>query len=123
MKRFFIISTKNNFELGLGIWPARFYADDVMYCNTAYGDYPTLLPEHAKGNNFSKGLFTGWMLLNYQKSVQVSSTIDNKGKWFQTDLSDVPTINAIQINYADQDVAFLGKTVDQFHQYIIKSEL
>ena len=134
------ISTKNNFERRLGIWPAGFDSDDVMYCNTAYGDYPTLLPAFAKGKDFSKGLFTGWMLLNYQKPVQVSSTFGgyqanfavdediktywsaksgNKGEWFQTDLGEVSTINAIQINYADQDVEFLGKTLGKFHQYTI----
>lgn len=111
-----------------------------MYCNTAYGDYPTLLPEYAKGKDFSKGLFTGWMLLNYQKPVQVSSTLGgyqanfavdediktywsaktgDKGEWFQTDLGAPSTIHAIQINYADQDVAFKGKTVGNFHQYKI----
>jgi hypothetical protein len=134
------ISTKNNFERRLGIWPAGFDKDDVMYCNTAYGDYPTLLPEFAKAKDFSEGLFAGWMLLNYQKPVQVSSTLGgfnanfavdediktywsaktgNKGEWFQTDLGEVCTINAIQINYADQDVEFLGKTLGKFHQYII----
>ncbi len=134
------ISTKNNFERRLGIWPAGFDNDDVMYCNTAYGDYPTLLPEFAKGKDFSKGLFAGWMLLNYEKPVQVSSTLGGynanfavdediktywsansgeKGEWFQTDLGDISTINAIQINYADQDVEFKGKTLGKFHQYKI----
>ena len=134
------ISVKNNFERRLGIWPAGFDQDDVMYCNTAYGDYPTLLPEFAQGKDFSKGLFTGWMLLNYQKPVQVSSTLGGyhanfavdediktywsadsgeKGEWFQTDLGSVSTINAIQINYADQDAEFKGKTLDKFHQYKI----
>lgn len=134
------ISTKNNFERRLGIWPAGFDKDDVMYCNTAYGDYPTLLPEFAKAKDFSGGLFKGWMLLNYEKPVRVSSTLGgfnanfavdediktywsaktgDKGEWFQTDLGEVSTINAIQINYADQDVKFLGKTLGKFHQYII----
>lgn len=134
------ISTKNNFERRLGIWPAGFDNDDVMYCNTAYGDYPTLLPKFAQGRDFSKGLFAGWMLLNYEKPVQVSSTLGGyhanfavdediktywsaasgeKGEWFQTDLGHVSTINAIQINYADQDVEFKGKTLGKFHQYKI----
>jgi hypothetical protein len=43
----------------LGIWPAGFDKDDVMYCNTAYGDYPTYLPQYAQGKDFSKGLFAG----------------------------------------------------------------
>ena len=69
--------------------------------------------------------FTGWMLLNYNKPVQVSSTLGgyvpnnavdeltktywsaatgNKGEWIQTDLGNISTVNAVQINYADQDV-------------------
>ena len=134
------ISVKNNFERRIGIWPAGFDKDDILYCNTAYGDYPTLLPEFAQGKDFSKGLFAGWMLLNYEKPVQVSSTLGgyhanfavdediktywsatsgDKGEWFQTDLGEVSTINAIQINYADQDVEFKGKTLGKFHQYKI----
>ena len=136
------ISVKNNFERRLGIWPAGFDKDDVMYSNTAYGDYPTLLPEFAQGKDFTKGLFPGWMLLNYQKPIQVSSTLGgyqpnlavdediktywsaktgNAGEYFQTDLGEVSTINAIQINYADQDVEFKGKTLGKMHQYKIYS--
>ncbi|NBL64237.1 xylosidase [Flavobacterium sp. NST-5] len=135
-----ILGVKNNFERRLGIWPAGFDKDDVMYCNTAYGDYPTFLPQ--KNANHIQGLFSGWMLLNYNKPVQVSSTLGGyhanfavdedmktywsaksgeKGEWFQTDLGEVSTINAIQVNYADQDVAddFLGKKQGTFHQYKI----
>ncbi len=133
-----ILGQKNNFERRLGIWPAGFDQDDVLYCNTAYGDYPTFLPK--SGANHIEGLFTGWMLLNYNKPVQVSSTLGgyqpnfavdedmrtywsaktgNKGEWFQTDLGAVATIHAIQINYADQDAEFMGKTLDKFHQYKI----
>lgn len=135
-----ILGQKNNFERRVGIWPAGFDQDDVMYCNTAYGDYPTFIPEYAKGKDFAKGLFAGWMLLNYNKPVQVSSTLGGyspnyvvdedmrtywsaktgeKGEWFQTDLGEVSTVNAIQINYADQDVEFLGKSQGVFHQYKI----
>ncbi|PUB34611.1 F5/8 type C domain-containing protein [Elizabethkingia sp. YR214] len=135
-----VISTKNNFERRMGIWPAGFDKDDVMYTNTAYGDYPTYLPQYAQGKDFSKGLFAGWMLLNYQKPVQVSSTLGgfqpnlavdediktywsaktgNAGEWYQTDLGDISTVNAIQINYADQNAEFLGKTLNKMHQYKI----
>ena len=135
-----ILGQKNNFERRIGIWPAGFDKDDVMYCNTAYGDYPNFLPEYAKEKDFTKGLFSGWMLLNYNKPVQVSSTLGGfqpnyavdedmktywsaktgeKGEWFQTDLGEISTINAIQINYADQDATFEGKSLNVFHQYRI----
>jgi hypothetical protein len=35
-----VLGVKNNFERRIGIWPAGFDPDGVLYCNTAYGDYP-----------------------------------------------------------------------------------
>lgn len=137
-----MLSVKNNFERRIGIWPAGFDADGVMYCNTAFGDYPYYLPSGPRSANpFSMhDRFTGWMLLNYKKPVQVSSTFGgyhanlvndedmktywsaataNKGEWVQTDLGEMATVNAIQINYADQDVTFTGKQQNIFHRYKI----
>ncbi|MEO8771099.1 MAG: family 43 glycosylhydrolase [Ferruginibacter sp.] len=157
-----IVCVKNTFERRIGIWPAGFDKDDVMYCNTAFGDYPHYLPTspNASGGGASNvsentkasaeiakaalpssggwGGFAGWMLLNYKKPVQVSSTLGsfnannavdesiktywsaisaNKGEWIQTDLGNVSTVNAIQINYADQDAEFLGKQTTTYHQF------
>ncbi|HMI02852.1 MAG TPA: family 43 glycosylhydrolase [Pedobacter sp.] len=130
------ISVKNNFERRLGIWPAGFDKDDVMYMDAAFGDYPHYLP--GKSADHLKSRFTGWMLLNYNKPVSVSSTLgaysannavdesiktywsaatSGKNEWIQTDLGRVSTVNAVQINYADQDAAFLGKQLDTYHQY------
>jgi hypothetical protein len=135
------ISVKNNFERRLGIWPAGFDKDGVMYCNTSFGDYP----HHIPGPNTAKEIapggdngFTGWMLLNYKKPVTVSSTLNaynannavdesiktywsaasaNKGEWIQSDLGAISTVNAVQINYADQDAEFLGKQTTTYTQY------
>ena len=130
------ISVKNNFERRLGIWPAGFDKDDVMYCNTAFGDYPNYLP--SANRSISQNGFTGWMLLNYKKPVTVSSTLNafqpnnavdesiktywsaltgNAGEWIESDLGDLSTVNAVQINYADQDAEFLGKQTNIYHQY------
>ncbi|MBS1577469.1 MAG: discoidin domain-containing protein, partial [Bacteroidetes bacterium] len=135
-----IVAVKNNFERRLGLWPTGFDKDGVMYCNTAFGDYPTYLPNGKADHLQSR--FTGWMLLNYNKPVEVSSTLGsynannavdeniktywsaatgNKGEWIQTDLGKISTINAIQVNYADQDAdsSFLGKINGIYHQYKI----
>jgi len=130
------ISVKNNFERRIGIWPAGFDKDDIMYMDAAFGDYPHYLP--AGATDHLKSGFTGWMLLNYNKPVEVSSTLGgfhannavdeniktywsaasgNKGEWIQTDLGNESTVNAIQINYADQDAEFLGKQIGIYHQY------
>ena len=130
------ISVKNSFERRLGLWPAGFDPDDMMYCNTAFGDYPLYLPDgkadHRSGN------FTGWMILNYNKPVTVSSVFGgyqannavdeniktywsaatgDSGEWIASDLGSLSTVRAIQLNYADQDATFLGKQIHIFHQY------
>ncbi|UOR07323.1 family 43 glycosylhydrolase [Hymenobacter aerilatus] len=131
-----VISVKNNFERRLGLWPAGFDKDGVLYSNTTFGDYPHYLPTGTADHLQSR--FTGWMLLNYNKPVQASSTLGNyapnlavdesirtywsaatanKGEWFQTDLGQVSTVRAVQLNYADQDAEFLGKQTNTYHQY------
>ncbi len=168
-----IVCVKNTFERRLGIWPTGFDKDDVMWTNTAFGDYPHYIPasptppkegpsttNSANYNDVTYkhlsnvpttessqippsgggGAFTGWMLLNYKTPIQVSSTLGsynanyaadeniktywsaatgNKGEWIQTDLGKLSTVNAVQINYADQDVDSdrLGKRTGQYHQY------
>jgi hypothetical protein len=132
------ISVKNNFERRIGIWPAGFNQDGIMFCNQAFGDYPTYLPDGPEDH--LKSRFTGWMLLNFNKPVMVSSTygsyysnfaVDediktywsaetgNPGEWIQSDLGTISTVMAIQINYADQDAEFLGKSTGVYHQYRI----
>lgn len=172
-----VLSVKNTFERRISMWPTGFDKDGLMWCNTAFGDYPHFIPQPSlpltpsKGGgtanaqallsyeevNYAalpksgagasanpplggRGAFTGWMLLNYNKPVQVSSTLGshvpnnavdelmktywsaktgNVGEWFQSDLGNVSRVNAIQINYADQEVADdrLGKVNGQYHQY------
>ena len=136
------ISVKNNFERRNGIWPAQIDKDGLLYSNTAYGDYPHYIP-HA-GANHDQSQFTGWMLLNYNKPVQVSSTLSaftannavdesiktywsattgNKGEWIQSDLGKISTIEAIQINYADEGSELMGKYTNIYHQYQVYASL
>ena len=133
-----IVCVKNTWERRIGIWPTGFDKDDVMWCNTAFGDYPQYSPEARKNGK----TFPGWMLLNYRKPITVSSTLGSffannandeniktywcaktadKGEWIATDLGKKATVNAIQINYADQDAEFLGKQTGIYHQYKIYS--
>lgn len=129
-----IVCVKNTWERRIGIWPAGFDGDDMMWCNTDFGDYPMYLPSARTDGK----LRPDWWLLNYKKPVTVSSTLGNhtannavdeniknywsaktadKGEWLQTDLGQTSTVYAIQINYADQDAEFLGKQTDIYHQY------
>jgi xylan 1,4-beta-xylosidase len=130
------ISVKNSFERRLGIWPAGFDKDNIMYCNTSFGDYPQYLPDGPEDH--LKSRFTGWMLLNYNKPVKVSSSLTgyppnyavdesiktywsaktgDSGEWISSDLGEISTIKAVQINYADQNATIMGKQPGLYHQY------
>lgn len=136
------IGVKNNFERRISMWPAGFDADGVLYCNTAYGDYPHYLPSGQA--NHLESRFTGWMLLNYNTPVRASSTLGGylpnyavdedirtywsaasgtKGEWLECDLGAVCTIQALQVNYADQDAELMGKHAGLFHRYIVSSSM
>lgn len=139
-----MLSVKNTFERRISIWPSGFDKDGVMWCNTAFGDYPHYLPDSSE--HHYGGRFAGWYLLNYKKPLTVSSTdgahhanyandenmrtywsaaTGNKGEWIKSDLGNVHTVHAIQINYADHHVADdrLGKTTAQFHRYTIEASV
>lgn len=135
------IGVKNNFERRLGLWPAGFDDDGAMYCRTAYGDYPHYLP---RSGSEQAGEFAGWMLLNYQKPVRVSSTLGGyaanfavdedirtywsaesaeQGEWLITDLGAAATVHAVQVNYADQDAEIMGKVPGLHHQYLLEGSV
>lgn len=137
------ISKKHPFERRLGLFPTTFDIDGTMRTYTGFGDYPFLFPTKKEAN--PESFLKGWMLLSYNKPVTVSSTLDtvktkpeyavneeirdwwsaktgNKGEFITVDLQGKPTINAIQLNFADVDTKTLGRTKEQKgYQYIIES--
>jgi xylan 1,4-beta-xylosidase len=145
------ISVKNSFERRLGIWPAGFDDEGVMFCNTAYGDYPHTLPAAGQGgaardgsSSPSGGQFAGWMLLNYAKPVTVSTSLPgcpanhavdediktywsaasgDASEWIVSDLGATSDVHAIQLNYADQDADVMGKQPGLHHQYLLQASL
>ena len=116
-----------NFERRIGLFPAGFDADGQMYVDTRFGDFPHFLPM-AKWRS-SDALFTGWMLLSYQKAATASSVRDTfpaggvtdenprtfwvardnrPGEWLSIDLGRAFDVKAIQVNYADYKSGLYG---------------
>ena len=125
------ISVRHNFERRLGLFPTRFTESGELVADTYLGDYP-----HYYGG--SRGL-TGWMLLSRGKAATASSFVDglapdraadedvrtwwsaktgNPGEWFQLDLGGRKTIQALQVNLADQDAVTVGESDGGFRYEI-----
>ncbi len=117
------ISIRHMFERRLGLFPAAFDKDGVLRTFTAFGDYPTIMPDR-KIDFEKESLFKGWMLLSYKKKAEASSAMDNypvknafdedirtwwsastgdPGEWLSVELDDNSTVNAIQVNFADNE--------------------
>ncbi len=116
------LSVNHMFERRLAVFPAGFDADGLMHSDTVMGDYPQYLPGQA-GNSIANNL-CGWNLLSKGKLATASSqhgsfaatnAVDenirtwwcaatgNSGEWLNVDLGKKCTLNAIQVNFADQD--------------------
>ena len=136
------ISVKHDFERRLSLFPVFFDTDDEMAAYTGFGDYPMIIPD--KKVSDIKTLFPGWMLLSFNKKVEVSSVLENypaqnavnedirtywsaktgnKGEFISIDLEENCTINAVQINFAEQDGNIFGRQEGIYHQYLLEYSL
>jgi xylan 1,4-beta-xylosidase len=133
------ISQKHMFERRLGLFPMFFDTDGELYTYTGFGDFPFLVPSKKISN--PDELSTHWMLLSYNKPVDVSSELTdhpkkyaadedirtywsantgNKAEWLSIDLQKECTVNAIQINYAENETQIFGRNPDICYQYLLE---
>ena len=75
------ISVNYDFERRVGLFPAGFDKDGVLYCNQNFADYPHRIP----ADNFdAASQQPEWMLLSYKKPVTASSTAENSSPEWQS---------------------------------------
>ncbi len=133
------ISVKHQFERRLGLFPAFFDKDGSFYTYTGFGDFPHVIPQ--KKMNGPEDYQPAWMLLSYNKPVEVSSSSDNhpkenatdenvrtwwsaqtgnKNEWITIDLQQQYSVHAAQINFADEGTTFLGRSDSIYYQYLLE---
>ncbi|MFZ0281361.1 MAG: family 43 glycosylhydrolase [Bacteroidales bacterium] len=133
------ISVRHMFERRLGLFPAAFDKEGVLRTFSAFGDYPAILPDH-KIDFEKETLFRGWMLLSYKKNAEASSSVEkypfknafdedirtwwsastgDRGEWLSVQLDDNSTVNAIQVNFADNDSKLKPDSKDIYYCYRI----
>ena len=114
------ISVNHDFERRVGLFPAGFDTDGVLFCNQNFADYPHEIPA---GKFDAAAVQPCWMLLSYRKAVTASSTAegsapanavnetcrdwwsagsDKPGEWLCVDLGAESDVRAIQVNMADE---------------------
>ena len=137
-----VICVRHVFERRLAVSPVHFDAQGRMIADTRFGDLPQYLP--GKNPHPEQGNQTGWMLLSFGKAVTASSALKDypaaqavdeniktwwsaegttPGEWLQIDLGDTKTVNALQVNFAEQDVATRGRTSGFAQKYRIEQSV
>lgn len=144
------VSVNVNWERRLCMFPTYFDKDDLMYCDTYFGDYPHFAPAAASwpfaGSKAGAGpgAFTGWMLLSYKKSVKASSQLgeyapdrivdesvktfwiaekNDDQQWVEIDLQKPGRVHAIQVNYHDYRSDMYGRIPGLYHRYVIEGSV
>lgn len=118
------ISVNADFERRIGLFPAGFDEDGVLFCNQNFADYPMQVPDRAF-DPWTEAA-AGWMLLSHRAATTASSSLlghapelatdesvrtwwvagsDQPGEWLCVDLGDAAMVHALQVNLADHDLA------------------
>lgn len=118
------ISVNHRFERRLGIFPAGFDDDGVLFCNQVFGDYPTRVPD-GPADPWT-GTSTGWMLQSYRARASATSAAPghppelaadedvrtcwvannaDPGESLTLDLRNPRHVYAVQVNVADHQLA------------------
>ena len=130
------------FERRVALYPAG--ADqDMLYTDTYLGDLPQYGVGHRKAG--PGGNLVGWMLLSHKTQATASSVLPehpiehafdeniktwwsaktgDKGEWLAMDLGKPCRINAVQVNFAEQDVTAQAKRRPEdelYHQYTLET--
>ena len=134
------LSALTGFERRVAMYPAGVDQDGGLYTDTYLGDLPQFGPGHRKPG--LGGNLVGWMLLSYKKEATASSQFENhsvesacdeniktwwsaksgdKGEWLAVDLGKICHINAIQVNFAEQNTTASKRRLEDelYHQYTI----
>ena len=119
------ISVNDNYERRIGLFPCDFDKDGILYCNQNFADYPMDLCKQGEGRMTQN---PEWMLLSYKAKVTASSQqkgheagyaadenirtywaaqTRSRGEWLMMDMGEDKSVKAIQVNFADHDLALL----------------
>lgn len=135
------ISQRHSFERRLALFPLYFTENKLIGQHSVWADYPFSIPD-GKVDFEQDNRSLEWNLLSFNKPVTVSSHLSEylpsyaanehvenwwsaqtgvPGEWLQIDLLKKMEVNAIQVNFADQDFDIRAPHELFSYQYYIES--
>ena len=126
------IGINHTMERRIGIFPAGFDQDGILFCNQNFADYPFEIPSYKKDPQCINPKF---MLLSHNKPVHASSETDNfpalnvtnedirsiwvantnnPGENVYVDLGELMKVSAIQVNFSDFQIPFVKRIESEY---------
>jgi len=117
------VGNRDPFERRLGLFPISFDAAGRMKVHTRFGDYPMQVPQRKFDPETEASM--QWNLLSYNCACRASSSLEghdvalaadeqvrtwwsaatgDAGEWFEMDLGREKRVEAVQLNFAEEQV-------------------
>lgn len=130
------VGNHDEFERRIGLFPVSFDEKGRMRTHTVLGDYPMEVPQKKFDPKDIPAI--GWMLQSFNKKCTASSSIagfepdkasdenvrtwwaaetGNAGEYLIMDLGKEVLVNAIQLNFAEQDIDAKASPETDYHAY------
>ncbi|MCL2087925.1 MAG: carbohydrate-binding protein [Oscillospiraceae bacterium] len=143
------ISVNHGFERRLVLYPATHTEHDELVSNMVFADYPMYRSEDSRRTFDQPG--PGWNLVSYGGNAQItassvlgakdgrnfspgnafnenlknwwSAETGNADEWIMADFKKISSVNAFQVNFADQDISSAsasGRDNSFVHRYLLE---
>jgi xylan 1,4-beta-xylosidase len=130
------VAVNYDFERRIAMFPAGFDQEGLLYASTRFGDFPQRIPTNKWET--ADSLFSGWMLLSYQKPATASSVhypfaaahvtdenprtfwlaeTNRAGEELTVDLAHVCEVRAVQVNFTDYKSGLFESGPEVFTQF------
>jgi hypothetical protein len=142
-----LVGVNERFERRIGLFPAGFDADGTPFTRTTLGDLPMVMPVDTWELTPTSDVRARCYVLSDGKPVTASSTLPTHdarlandenvrtwwcaltgkaGEWLQIDLGSLQTIDAVQINLAEQDLTIdpavaATQPANDAHQFLLSA--
>lgn len=136
-----LVGVRHRFERRLGLFPVMYNPkSDNLQAFTLWSDYPFVIPQEKADFSYTSQS-TGWkqlaegktphassFLMDHRKEAAVDETIETwwsaatgkPGEWFMVDLGRESTVNAIQMNFADEGFELRLPYEPVIYRYVIE---
>lgn len=132
------VGKRTGFERRIGLFPVKFDAEGRMKVYTRFGEYPQVMPQDKHDPDDS--YLAGYNLLSIGKACTASSSVKghtpgeaadedirtwwaaatgNPGEWLCMDMGGIKTVQAVQANFTEHDMAGGRNLQDDYNAYRI----